>query len=125
MLIHVDVQDKQLTVIVQERDLNQLSLTVSSWFATEGYRLETGTPLNAVYGKGSALLRFFLGGFVKRYKYSVRIFIDHYGNGAIQVAPAHAGWSGGLLGINQTKKEFERIKQMFPQRFQAPPPQMF
>lgn len=80
----------------------------AAFFAQQGYRFEGGTPTNATYGTGSAVLRFFFGVFARRFKFHVGIqpqaqFVW------LRLGKAMTGFSGGLIGLGKMKTEIARI----------------
>jgi len=91
------------------RPWQEVSESVFNMFTQEGYKLEEGTKLDGVYGTGSAAGRVFGGGFVKRYKFSIKIFQSQDGGTLIHFDKAMSGMSGGLIGVGKMNAENDRI----------------
>jgi tetrahydromethanopterin S-methyltransferase subunit F len=81
---------------------------VALFMAARGYRLESGTKMQGVYGTGSAAAHAMLGAMVKRQKYNITVVQDGE-NVALVVAKGMTGMSGGLLSARRVKKEFAAI----------------
>lgn len=67
---------------------------------------------NNIYEKGNGILRLLLGGFYQYYK--IQIVLQYFDNGHVRVAinKRVSGFSGGIIGINQMKKELNAIKHI-------------
>lgn len=87
----------------------EVSEAVSNMFVGQGYKLEEGTKLDGIYGIGSAAGRFWGGGFVKRYKFSIKIFTTPDNGTLIHYEKAMSGFSGGAIGVSKMNKEFDRV----------------
>ncbi len=87
----------------------QIENAVAGFFATRGYKLESGGPDNGVYGAGSEIARLLLGGFVKRYKF--KILIQAGGEMTeLVIRKGMSGFWGGLLGYSAMNREFKAVK---------------
>jgi hypothetical protein len=93
---------------VQGTTPGRLAADVGDFFQGEGYRLESGTRVDGVFGKGSDVLRALLGGFVKRYKFRVEIEPQQL-SVRLTLSKAMSGWMGGAMGASQMKRETARI----------------
>ena len=91
-------------------DPDAAAQAVQDFFVAEGYRLESGQLHDAVYGIGSDMMRFLLGGFVKRNKFKVQIRPSGDGS-SVSVEKGMAGVMGGALGYSKMKKELARIRE--------------
>ena len=83
---------------------------VSSFFSQMGFRLESGSAMQGIYGKGSAVARVAVGGFVTREKYSVQV----QQSGAVvrvSLSSAMSGFSGGFIGMSREKSARNGFKQ--------------
>jgi len=83
---------------------NELATSIAMFMKSNGYTLLEGNVMNATYEKGNRTMRLLFGAFVKYYKISVDVQ-----NGKANIGSASAGFSGGLIGVNQVKKEVLRI----------------
>ena len=91
-------------------DPNAVVAAVSAYFARRVYVLEEGTPVNGIYGKGSAASRALLGGFATRFKFQVAVYSGE-GAALLDFSKAMSGAAGGLLGASKMTSEFAAIRQ--------------
>ena len=99
---------KGVVIHFQQVDANALAQDVSSFFSVHLYRLESGTPLNGVWGAGSAVRRLLFGGFAKRNKF--RITFQQNGDfQALAFDKAMTGWIGGLHSVLRTSQETKKL----------------
>lgn len=98
---------------IQELD-NKLNL----FFTSQGYHVKPTTGEIRTYEKGSRVLRMLLGAFVKYHKQSVTVKPngDQF---QLLLQRDSTGMSGGLIGMNQVKKEFGRITEAFKTYFNS------
>jgi hypothetical protein len=95
---------------------DELDNKMNLFFSSEGYRLRSTATEIRVYEKGNRALRLLFGAFAKYHKQSVTIKPD--GNGfQILLHKDSTGVSGGLIGMNQVKKEFARVSTDFMNYF--------
>ena len=91
----------------------ELENKLNLFFASESLPLKKDKGDEKIYQKGNKVLRVLLGVFVKYFKlvvtikqdgelFSVKIFRD-----------MNLAMSGGLIGINKSRKEFSRISDAF------------
>jgi len=90
-------------------DADTLALHVAGLMKTQEYNLESGTPVNGVYGIGSTVGRVLAGGLAKRYKYNLSVSDGDDGEVVLSLTPAMHGWSGGIIGASKLKKETKRL----------------
>lgn len=84
---------------------------INQYFTGLGYKLESGSPVNGVYGRGSQALRVLLGAFHKRFCYNVNISPNPDGTTKVICTKADKGRWGGVVGYNQVVKETDRHKE--------------
>ena len=90
-----------MTGCTKEELDNKLNL----FFTSEGYTL-----------KGNRVLRILFGAFVKYHKQSV--IVKNEGElFSVMLHKDSTGMSGGLIGMNQVKKEFARLSEAFKAYF--------
>lgn len=87
---------------------NEIAEKVKNMFISEGYKLESGTLKNAIYGIGNATLRILFGAFVKRYKFNIDIS-DRNELVCVEFKKGMSGLSGGLIGMSKLKNETSRV----------------
>ena len=83
--------------------------TAPGLMKTQEYNLESGTPVNGVYGIGSRVGRVLAGGLAKRYKYNLSVSDGDDGEVVLSLTPAMHGGSGGIIGASKLKKETKRL----------------
>lgn len=101
-----------ITGCTKEELDNKLNL----FFTSEGYTLKSAEGETHTYTKGNRVLRLLFGAFVKYHKQSVSVKNE----GALYSVMLHkdsSGMSGGLIGMNQVKKEFARLIEAFKTYF--------
>ena len=88
----------------------ELENKLNLFFTSEGYTLKSNQGEVFTYTKGNRVMRILFGAFVKYHKQSVTIKND----GELFSLMLHkdsTGMSGGLIGMNQVKKEFARLSE--------------
>lgn len=101
-----------ITGCTKEELDNKLNL----FFTSEGYTLKSAEGETHTYTKGNRVLRLLLGAFVKYHKQSV--IVKHEGElYSVMLHKDSTGMSGGLIGMNQVKKEFARLSEAFKNYF--------
>jgi hypothetical protein len=92
----------------REELMNKLNL----FFTSEGYKQGTIEGDTTYYTKGNRVLRLLFGAFVKYHKQSLNV--KQEGDlFSVMLHKDSSGISGGLIGINQVKKEFARLAEAF------------
>ncbi len=97
-----------ITACTKEELENKLNL----FFTSEGYTLKSSQGEVSAYTKGNRVMRILFGAFVKYHKQSVTIKNE----GSLFSLMLHkdsTGMSGGVIGMNQVKKEFARLSEAF------------
>jgi len=94
----------------------ELDNKMNLFFSSEGYKLRSAETETRVYEKGNRALRLLFGAMATYHKQSVTIKTN--GNGfQILLLKDSTGMSGGLIGMNQVKKEFARVSKDFMNYF--------
>ncbi len=118
----------QATLVESAPDRSVLNITgctkeeldnkVNLFFSSEGYRLKSSSGETITFEKGNRVMRILFGAFVKYHKQS--IIIKHEGSlFSVMLHKDSTGMSGGLIGMNQVKKEFARLSEAFKTYFQS------
>ncbi|MGQ0739168.1 MAG: hypothetical protein ACT4OJ_08935 [Bacteroidota bacterium] len=97
-----------ITDCTKEEIDNKLNL----FFSSEGYILKSAEGEIRTYEKGNRAMRIIFGAFSKYHKQSVTVKQQ----GELFSLLLHrdsTGMSGGLIGMNQVKKEFARLREAF------------
>lgn len=101
-----------MTGCTREELDNKLNL----FFTSEGYKLKSSNGETTTFTKGNRILRILFGAFVKYHKQSV--IIKNEGElFSVMLHKDSSGMSGGLIGVNQVKKEFARLSEAFKTYF--------
>ena len=90
----------------------ELDNKMNLFFTSEGYRLKSAEGEIRTYEKGNRVLRLLFGAFVKYHKQSVTIKSQN-DRFSLLLMRDSTGMSGGLIGMNQVKKEFARLTEAF------------
>ncbi|HUR67486.1 MAG TPA: hypothetical protein VMZ03_14130 [Chitinophagaceae bacterium] len=95
---------------------DELDNKLNLFFSSEGYKVKSAEGEIRTYEKGNRVLRILFGAFVKYHKQSVTIKnqADLF---SVMLHRDSTGVSGGLIGMNQVKKEFARLTQAFKAYF--------
>jgi hypothetical protein len=99
-------QFKEITpeVLANEIDASLLS---------GGYTIKSGGPGDGIYKRGNKVVRLLLGAFYKYFEFYVRTETIEGGITQLTVKKTTSGWSGGLIGVSQVKKELRRLENLF------------
>lgn len=81
-------------------------------FSSRGYKLKSGEEGRGTYTKGNRVARILLGAFYKYFKCDVNTEKHGTEELSVQVRKGTSGMSGGLIGMNQVKKELVNISEM-------------
>jgi hypothetical protein len=104
------------TYVVESGDAATMAAELERFFASEGYRLEEGTPQSGIYGRGSGAAYAFFSALSSRMKFKVEV-LQEGGKVRLVVGKGMSGMWGGLLGRSKMKNEVSRvilkIKSMF------------
>jgi hypothetical protein len=112
------VQNEQLdgsTILHVYRgiDPEKLAIEVGKVMAQRGYELKEGNAVDGVYERGNRVMRLLLGAFHKYFKFGVRM--EPAGDGStvkVRIHKLTSGMSGGLIGVNQVKKEIAGLDEV-------------
>ena len=95
---------------------DELDNKLNLFFSSEGYKLKSAETETRVYEKGNRALRLLFGAFVKYHKQSITIKSSG-GQFQVLLLKDSTGMSGGIIGMNQVKKEFARLSEAFMNYF--------
>ena len=101
-----------MTGCTKEELDNKLNL----FFTSQGYKVKKAEGESTTFEKGNRILRLLLGAFVKYHKQTVTVKNE----GELYSVLLHrdsSGMSGGLIGMNQVKKEFSSLGDAFREYF--------
>jgi hypothetical protein len=78
----------------------------------DGYSVHSGMLGNRTYVKGNRVARLLLGAFYKYFQFHVEMKEIDEGSVRVTVTKTTTGMSGGLVGVNQVKKELARLESV-------------
>lgn len=102
-----------ITGTTREELENKLNL----FFASENLPLKSDKGDEKIYQKGNKTLRVLLGVFVKYFKLAVSIKQQDEVFSVRILRDMNLVLSGGLIGINKSRKEFARLSESFKAYF--------
>ena len=91
----------------------ELENKLNLFFASENLPLKSDTPDEKVFMKGNKIFRIFLGAFVKYFKVVVSVRQQGDMFSVRLLRDMNLAVSGGLIGINKSRKEFARLSEAF------------
>jgi hypothetical protein len=104
-----EVQNSDNFIHVYQCDSdNELANAISQVMIGRGYKLKEGTIVNGVYEKGDRTMRLLFGAFVKYFKFTINVT-----NMKVTLNSGTSGFSGGVIGIGQVRKEAGEIAEVF------------
>jgi hypothetical protein len=97
-----------VTIILENGDSAKFAADLERFFASEGYRLEDGTPQNGTYAKGGGGAFAITGAFSSRMKFKVQV-VDESGKTRLLINKGMSGLWGGFIGKSKVTNEFSRV----------------
>lgn len=112
----VDFAKDRLVFSITGCTIDELDNKLNLFFTSEGYKLKSSEGDIRKYEKGNRVMRILFGAFVKYHKQSVTL--TRTGDSfSMTLQKESTGVSGGLIGMNQVKKEFARLAEAFKAYF--------
>ncbi|OSZ76955.1 hypothetical protein CAP36_11010 [Chitinophagaceae bacterium IBVUCB2] len=112
----VDFAKDRVVYNITGTSKEELENKLNLFFTSEGYKLKSSVGETHTYTKGNRVMRILFGAFVKFHKQSA--IIKNEGDlYSVMLHKDSTGMSGGLIGMNQVKKEFARLSEAFKQYF--------
>jgi hypothetical protein len=112
----VDFAKDQVLYNVTGTTKEELDNKINLFFTSNGYKLKSANGESREYTKGNRVLRILFGAFCKYFKMLVAVKQDR-DLFSVKLYKESTGMSGGLIGMNQVKKEFARISEGFKAYF--------
>ena len=107
-----DASDKNGFIHVYDNiSSDDLADKVNSFILGKGYKLTAGEAGNGTYVRGNRVARILLGAFYKYFKWEVHTNANAE-IGSVQLSKESSGMSGGVIGVNQVKKELAVISDL-------------
>ncbi len=108
----VDFAKDRVVYNITGTSKEELENKLNLFFTSEGYKLKSAEGETHTYTKGNRVMRILFGAFVKYHKQSA--IIKNEGDlFSVMLHKDSTGMSGGLIGMNQVKKEFARLSEAF------------
>lgn len=98
----------EATFVFKNKSPDQLGGSINDLFIKKGYKLESGSNVDGIYGKGNKIARALLGAFIKRFAFSVKI-TDDGSSATLIFSKDGKGYMGGAIGVAQVKNEYNSI----------------
>jgi len=95
--------------VLSSKPLDSVAQEIADYFEAHGYRLESGSRTDGMYGIGNNLLRVFLGALIKRYRFHV-VLNDSASGTSVSVEKGMSGALGGAIGYAKMQKELKRVR---------------
>ena len=95
--------------VVSSNPVDVVAQKIADYFEAQGYRLESGSRTDGMYGLGNNLLRLFLGALIKRYRFHV-VVSDAASGTSVSVEKGISGALGGAIGYAKMQKELKRVR---------------
>lgn len=113
----VDFGDDSVVYNITGGTREELENKLNLFFSSENLPLKSDNGDEKVYQKGNKTLRILLGVFVKYFKLAVSIKQQDQLFSVRILRDMNLVLSGGLIGINKSRKEFSRISDAFKAYF--------
>jgi len=113
----VDFGDDSVVYNITGGTREELENKLNLFFSSENLPLKSDKGDEKVYQKGNKTLRILLGVFVKYFKLAVSIKQQDQLFSVRILRDMNLVLSGGLIGINKSRKEFSRISEAFKAYF--------
>ncbi len=91
----------------------ELSKIVDAYFVGNRYKKDTSGSGSVTYTYGSRFMRIMFGAFCKYFKFIVAVRPINENTVELSISKDSTGFSGGAIGLNQVKNEFNKIKTYF------------
>ena len=102
---------ERIVYLYEGINAEDLGASINTQLLGMGYHHAEGSAKNGFYIKGKRVWRILLGAFYKYFKFQVLIEQLNEKTTSLSLKRATTGMSGGLIGINQVKKEVARLSE--------------
>lgn len=109
----IEVNKTGFNYLYTDISKNDLEKKFRTLFTSNGYSCLSNTGSDSMYEKGSRVMRILLGAFIKYFKFRVIITSTSENEHTVKLIKETSGMSGGVIGINQVKKELDRLSRLF------------
>lgn len=105
--------NKAFDVLYTDCTEESMAQLIEDSFNRDGYMIKTGELGNRTYSKGNRIVRILLGAFYKYFEFHVGVRKVDETTVRVSVTKTTSGMSGGVIGVNQVKKELARLQTVF------------
>lgn len=100
-------------IIYENSTPESIATAIENSFQANGYSIKSGDLGNRTYVKGNRVARLLLGAFYKYFEF--RVGTNELSDDLVKatVTKTSSGMSGGVIGVNQVKKELARLETVF------------
>ena len=102
--------NKAFDILYTDCTPESMAQLIEDSFNRDGYMIKTGDLGNRTYSKGNRIVRLLLGAFYKYFEFHVGIRAVDENTVRMSVTKTTSGMSGGVIGVNQVKKELARLQ---------------
>ena len=103
---------KAIEIIYGDCTVESMAQVVEDSFNRDGYMIKTGELGNRTYSKGNRIVRLLLGAFYKYFEFHVGVHPAGENTVKVSLTKTSSGMSGGVIGVNQVKKELARLQMV-------------
>lgn len=96
--------------IYDEATAEEIGTEIEKRLSSDRYIIKEGEIGDRTYTKGNRILRLMLGAFYKYYEFNVDVKPREDNTIVAAIRATSSGVSGGLVGVNQVKKELKRLE---------------
>ncbi|MFK7784446.1 MAG: hypothetical protein AB8B56_04975 [Crocinitomicaceae bacterium] len=96
--------------IYENATAEEIGVAIEKKLSADRYIIKTGELGDRTYVKGNRVLRLMLGAFYKYFEFNVDVKPHEDNTVVAAVRKSSSGVSGGLIGVNQVKKEMKRLE---------------
>jgi hypothetical protein len=105
-----DFSKNSVDYTISDTSLSELENKLTLFFTTEGYKLKLAAGSTYTFEKGNRILRILFGAFITYHKQIVTLK-ENNNHISLQLLKSSSGMSGGIIGIQKSKKEFSRLQE--------------
>ena len=98
--------------IYENASVEEIGLEIEKKLHNDRYIVKVGEIGDRTYSKGNRVLRLMLGAFYKYFEFNVDVKEKDDKTVVAAIRKTSSGVSGGLIGVNQVKKELQRLENV-------------
>ncbi|MDG1332310.1 MAG: hypothetical protein P8P74_08260 [Crocinitomicaceae bacterium] len=96
--------------IYENATAEEIGTAIEKALSQDRYIIKSGNLGDRNYTKGNRVLRLMLGAFYKYFEFNVDVKEQDDKTVMAAIRKTSTGMSGGLIGVNQVKKELKRLE---------------